>query len=113
MAAQAPSQEESNPGRLEVPVFVVEREDLITAALSFRRIARELTAAAARIKDTAPAAPAFGELPSGERCTVEQWAVAAFLGVANEHRKMARQAIHEARAERRSKALCAARRTAA
>jgi hypothetical protein len=89
---------------LDAPAFTVGREDLVTAARSLRTIARELTAAAARVKAAAPANPAFGELPSGERMPLEEWADVALLGVARHFHHQARQAIHEARAERRSKA---------
>jgi len=101
--------ESSDPYPLDAPPFVVGHEDLVTAARSLRTLSREITAAAARVRNAAPANPAFGELPDGERCTLEQWAGAALLGVARHFHKQARQAIHEARAERRRKALSVAR----
>jgi TfoX/Sxy family transcriptional regulator of competence genes len=97
------------PHGLEGSRLIVRNGDIVSAARSLRTISRELTAAAARVKAATPATPVLGELPSGESCTLEEWASSALLGVADHFREQARQAIRWARAERRREALSVAR----
>ena len=101
--------ETPGPHRLDGPPLVVRNEDIVTAVGSLRMIARELAAAAARVKNAAPATPALGSLPSGEWSTLEEWAATALLGLAGHFREQARQAIGWARAERRREALSVVR----
>jgi len=109
MADRAPIHEESGSTRFNPPALIVAPGDLVTAARSLRTISRELTAAAARVRNAAPATPVLGELANGERCTLEAWASDALLGVADHFHEQARQAIRWARADRRRKALSVAR----
>jgi hypothetical protein len=101
--------ETPGPHRLDGPLLVVRNEDIGAAVRSLHTIARELAAAAARVKNATPATPTLGELPDGSRTTIEEWAGAALLGVAGHFRDQARQAIRWARAERRREALSVAR----